>query len=138
MWLGNGKDGKITIRNTEGLMIEIIGEKDVYSHVLLSGDVPYACIPDLVMQRTINFMHVPHHCSNMNLDKLKNLPNQGLCAIISTNRKADGLLNYDGHHYQELLKKFTVVINTMCNTIRNDEANLSVQLNYRYKYFCFR
>lgn len=138
LWLGNGRDATITIRNAEGLMIEIIDEKDLYSHILLSGDVPYVCMPDLVMQKTINFMHVPHHCSKMNLDKLNNLSNQGECAIISTNRKVNGSLNYDVHHYQELLKKFIYVISTMCNTIMNDEANLSVQLNYRYKNIRFR
>lgn len=138
LWLGDGRDGTITIRNTEGLMIEIIDEKDLYSHILLSGDVPYACMPDLVMQKTINFMHVPHHCSKMNLDKLNNSSNQGECAIISTNRKADRQLNCDICHFNELFKNFHDVISTMDNGCRDDEANLSVQIKYRYKNFCFR
>lgn len=138
LWLGNGTDGRITIKNREGLMIEIIDENNFNPHVLLPGDVPYNCMPNSLLTKTIDFMHVPHHCSKMNLAKLNNSSNQGECAIVSTNRKVNGQLNYDNCHHKALLKSFKDVISTVDNKLGNDEANLSVQINYRYKCVSFR
>ena len=136
LWLGGGT-GNLTSKNREGLIIEIIDTYKVYPHILLAGDVPYKCMPD-ILKEPINFIHVPHHCSNMDLDKLKKLPGRGICAVISTNRKRDGTLNYDNNHKMELSNKFMNVINTIDNASGDDEANLSVQIDYRYSDFRFR
>ena len=138
LWLGNGMDGRISRKNREGLMIEIIDKKGLNPHVLLPGDVPYNCMPNLLLKKTIDFMHVPHHCSKMNLAKLNNSSNKGKCAIISTNRKVDRTLNCDSSHFDGLTKKFKEVISTMNNGCRDDEANLSIQIKYRYKDFSVR
>lgn len=136
LWLGSGTS-ILKVKNREGLMLEIYDEKDIYSHILLAGDVPYQCMTNM-QKNPIDFMHVPHHCSNMELDKLKSIPGKGICAIISTNRKKDGTINYNHNHHRELVNKFTDVVNTIDNPSGDDEANLSVQINYRNSSFRFR
>lgn len=133
LWLGGGSS-RLTPKNREGLMIEIIDGTKTYSHVLLAGDVPYKCMPD-ILSNPIDFIHVPHHCSNMELDRLRSIPGKGICAIISTNRKKCGGFNYDANHHGELEKKFTEVINTSDNDAGDDEANLSIQINYIYSHY---
>jgi len=135
LWLGSGVS-ILTPKNREGLMLEIVDKNMRYSHILLAGDVPYQCMPN-ILKNPIDFMHVPHHCSNMELDKLKSISGKGICAIISTNRKKDRKLNYDTNHHNELANKFTDVINTIDNSL-GDTANLSVQINYKYSNFYFR
>lgn len=128
LWLGGGKS-VISSKNREGLMIEIYDRNRFYPHVLLTGDVPYQCMPN-ILSEPIDFMHVPHHCSKMELNKLKGMPSGGECAIISTNRWKSGKVNYDSEHHRELKKIFQKVINTIDNKIINDEANLSIQIDY--------
>lgn len=136
LWLGSGAS-KLSYKNNEGLMIEILHKGKVYPNILLAGDVPYKCMPNL-LNKQIDFIHVPHHCSNMELDALKGLCHKGECAIISTNREKDGNLNQNSFHYDELVKKFNSVIHTIDNSLKNDEANLSVQINYCERKFYFR
>ena len=133
LWLGGGSS-RLTPKNREGLMIEIIDRNKTYSHILLAGDVPYKCMPD-ILNNPIDFIHVPHHCSNMELDRLRSIPGKGVCAIISTNRKKCGGFNYDVNHHDELEKKFIEVINTIDNDAGDDEANLSIQINYPYSHY---
>lgn len=136
LWLGSGTS-VLTVKNREGLLLEIEDTNNVFPHILLAGDVPYKCMPR-ILNKKIDFMHVPHHCSKMELDEFKKLPADGICAVISTNRKKDMSLNYDNAHHQELEKKFTNVVNTIDSSSRNDEANLSVQINCKTRSYCFR
>lgn len=136
LWLGSGTS-KLTPKNREGLLIEIEDINNNCPHILLSGDVPYKCMPN-ILNKQIDFMHVPHHCSSMELDKLKSLPGTGQCAVISTNCKKDGTLNYDRDHHNELEIKFENVINTIDSVSGNDEENLSVEINCRRWTYRFR
>ena len=99
--MGNSKTPEtcnITKRNREGLYIEI--QKDNEVHTLLSGDVTYQSMVDKLFQDdSLVYMHVPHHCSEMKLDKLKatkwNVNKK--YAIISSNKvkdKSSGKLGY--------------------------------------------
>lgn len=137
VWLGSGTSNKITPRNREGLTLEILDKKRRYLHVLLAGDVPYKCMNNLLTD-PIGIMHVPHHCSSMELDKLKNLPSVGKYAIISTNRKKTGTLNCDSNHHDKLRKKFKEVLHTIDNPSGDDEANLSIQIDYKKRTYQFR
>lgn len=136
LWLGTGTS-ILTPKNREGLMIEISDKRRFYPHILLAGDVPYKCMPNILTD-PIDFMHVPHHCSKLELERLKSVLWKGSCAIISTNRKKDKSLNYDSRHHKKLEDIFDKVVNTIDSTSGDDEANLSVQINYRNKSFCFR
>lgn len=130
VWLGSG-GGTLTYRNIEGLMIEIEQDpKKAYHHVLLPGDVPYDNMP-AIMGKQIDFLHVPHHCSQMNLDRLSKLPGKGAAAVISTNRYEDGRLNECGDHYGMLEGKFDEVMHTIDHTPQDDEANLSIRYDYK-------
>lgn len=136
LWLGSG-NSNLTCKNNEGLILEIDDSKKVYPHILLAGDVPYKCMPD-ILNESYDFMHVPHHCSNMEIDRLKSIPGVGKCAVISTNRKKDGTLNHGSTHYKELKNKFLSVINTIDSMSGIDEDNLSVEISYRTKSVRFR
>lgn len=136
LWLGSGTS-MLTPKNREGLLIEIDDTNKMFPHILLAGDVPYKCMP-YILNNKIEFMHVPHHCSNMEMDELKKLPGDGICAVVSTNRKKDMTLNYDNAHHQELENKFTNVVNTIDSSSGNDEKNLSVQINCKIKTYSFR
>lgn len=136
IWLGNGAS-MITPKNREGLILEIVDKNRNKAHVLLAGDVPYNCIDGSVIQ-FVDIMHVPHHCSNMELDQLKNLQGKGELAIISTNRNKDGTLNRNSNHYAELNIKFDEVIHTIDNKSGDDEANLSIQVDYISGKYRFR
>ena len=133
MRLGSGSS-ILTPKNREGLTLEIIDENidenEKRPHILLAGDVPYKCMSNS-LKDTIDFLHVPHHCSKMELDKLEQMPGKGKCAIISTNRTKKGIPNRNDEHYNILVNKFKVVINTIDDPDGDDdEANLSVQINY--------
>lgn len=136
VWLGSGTS-MITPKNREGLTLEIVDKNKVGLHVLLAGDVPYKCMNNSLAD-PIDFIHVPHHCSRMELDKLKSLPGVGQCAIISTNRKKAGALNFDTGHHDELMKKFKNIINTIDHPSGDDEANLSIQIDYWSGTYRFR
>lgn len=129
IWLGSGT-GILTAKNREGLLIEIIDKRKLYPHVLLAGDVPYKCMPSCILQAPINFMHVPHHCSKMELDILKSMSSKGECAVVSTNRQKKGSLNCDAEHYGELGKKFAHVLATIEHPSGDDAANLSIEISY--------
>lgn len=129
--MGSGKS-IVTPRNIEGLVIEILDKNGIYSHVLLTGDVPYKCIGK-AFQEPIDFLHVPHHCSKMELGILKGIKTKGKCAIISTNRN-EKALNCNKEHYEELKRKFEEV-SCIIESKYGDEANLSIQIDY-YKNLC--
>ncbi|MDD3252450.1 MAG: hypothetical protein PHV18_07815 [Lachnospiraceae bacterium] len=138
LWLGGGKDSKITRHNCEGLILEIVGSRSCQrdknclghqSHILLSGDVPYQCIPNTVFSKKIDFLHVPHHCSGMNLSALTTMLPGGRAAIISTDRKKDGTKNLDNTHLNELGRKYSMVVCTIDHKPVDDDANLSVQID---------
>lgn len=142
LWLGNGKDPAITTENKKGLFLNIEGGK--YSHILLAGDVPYQCMGALLSQnKVVQFMHVPHHGSNMDNRLLTKLPqtrqNGGICAVISTNRESEtGNLNIDSCHEKNLKTKFKDVTAVLSHIPPDDEANLSLQINYRTSKYKFR
>ncbi len=129
VWLGSGTSA-LTAKNREGLLIEILHKSGAYPHVLLAGDVPYQCMPNHILQNPIDFMHVPHHCSKMELSRLKKIPGGGACAVISTNRKKDKKLNCDACHYCRLKDKYTSVVATIEHPSGNDAENLSVEISY--------
>lgn len=135
LWLGSGSS-RLNMKNREGLILEIVDKKGKYPHIILAGDVPYRCMPD-ILEYSPDFLHVPHHCSNMELDRLKSMSGEGKCAVISTNRKKKGKLNYDATHHSELTNKFFSVVNTIDSEF-GDEANLSVQIDYNKGDFHFR
>lgn len=128
VWLGSGAS-RLTAKNREGLMIEITDRNSVYPNVLLAGDVPYRCMPDQVLRTHFDFIHVPHHCSAMELDRLKTM-SVGTCAVISANRNGKGTLNCDDGHYSELQKKFAVAAATIENPLGDDSKNLSIEIRY--------
>lgn len=138
LWLGGGTDTKISARNREGLIIEIKGNHQDQSHILLAGDVPYNCIPDVILKSKIDFLHVPHHCSDMDLNKLNYLSSRGTSAIISPNRRNTTIKNLDTNHEHDLKKKFDSVICTIDHTPTDDDANLSIQIDYRTNRFIYR
>lgn len=135
--LGNRTGERMTARNMEGLAVELFDPLGRHPHVLLAGDVPYRCMPALYTGG-IDFMHVPHHGSGMRLPGWMNSGNQGLCAVISTNRRSDGAINYDGTHHRALEEAFSRVVSTIDNRTGDDEANLAVRIYYSGKSFRFR
>lgn len=155
LWLGSGYDKHITLENRRGLILEIADRRSRNPHVLLAGDVPYQCMPD-ILNIPVDFMHVPHHCSNMLLDRLKKIPGGGNCAVISTNRDRNGNINYDSVHHDELECRFSEVINTIntenpshtkktpvCKSGRfrylsDDELALAIRIDYRHWEWEFR
>lgn len=84
-----------------------------------------------VFKSLIEFMHVPHHCSKMELTKLKKInPSvKGEYAIVSTNRNKDGSKNCDNAHQVEVKKRFKNLIFTMDNGTKDDNRNLSVVID---------
>lgn len=131
LWLGKG-NSICSVKNREGLFIEILGQL----HILLGGDVPYSCMPD-ILNTKIDYMHVPHHCSRMELSRISTICWKGECAIISTNRLKDKNGNYNlncnEEHHQKLEKLFKNVIHTIDSPVQNDEENLSIQISYKNK-----
>lgn len=155
LWLGSGYDGSITLENRRGLILEIADRRSRNPHVLLAGDVPYQCMPD-ILNVPVNFMHVPHHCSNMILDRLKKIPKAGNCAVISTNRDSSGKINCDSGHHDELKCGFSEVINTIdtenpshtkktpvrksgrFRKLSDDELTLAIRIDYPHWEWEFR
>ncbi|MDM8201941.1 hypothetical protein [Allofournierella massiliensis] len=133
LWLGKGKS-ICSLKNREGLFVEISGSL----HVLLGGDVPYSCMPGSIFGNQIDYMHVPHHCSSMELRQLRRLKNKGKLAAISTNRFKNGNLNCCGSHHDALERVFDKVMSTIDDPGGNDEKNLSIQLSYQNKYYRVR
>lgn len=155
LWLGSGYDGSLTLENQSGLILEIADRRSRNPHVLLAGDVPYQCMPD-ILNVPVNFMHVPHHCSNMIPDRLKKIPGVGSCAVISTNRDSSGNINYDSDHHDELKCRFSEVINTIdtenpshtkktpvsksgrFRKLSDDELTLAIRIDYPHWEWDFR
>lgn len=131
LWLGTGKSKYITQRNIESLTIEILDLNGNFPHVFLAGDVPYHCISPSVFNSMIEFMHVPHHCSKMELARLKTINPyvKGKYAIVSTNRNIDDSINCDNIHQAEIEKRFENLIFTIDNEINDDNCNLSIVLD---------
>lgn len=128
LYLGGGNDAKISAANRQGLYIEIYSRN---IHIVLSGDVPYKCMMHQLWDCNIDYLHVPHHCSDMDCCNLVSAPNYGKVAIISTNRcrKKFNIINYDIEHKKHLDKKFMKVICTIDNPSGNDNYNLSYRID---------
>ncbi len=125
--MGTGRDSQITQNNCEGLYWNIETRN---TRAVLSGDVPYKCISPHVSSNCVDFLHVPHHCSDMDLGKIMcGRCHENSTAIISTNRKSNGKLNVCQTHYDELKYQFNNVIATIENPSGNDDTNLSVHIN---------
>lgn len=155
LWLGSGYDKNITAENRRGLILEIVDKHSRKPHILLTGDVPYESMPD-ILNIPVDFMHVPHHCSNMILNRLKKIPGVGNCAVISTNRDKTGTINYNNCHYKELKRRFSEVINTIDTEnpthtkkvpisrtgrfrhLSDDELTLAIRIDYRHWEWGFR
>jgi hypothetical protein len=98
----------ISKKNREGLFIEIYNKKGV--EVVLGGDVSYNSMwRPLFKSKELRFMHVPHHCSKMKLDRLISAtwPCDSKHAVISAGRDETGT-TYDHYspHKKELDIKF--------------------------------
>ena len=107
-WMGLGAHGGISAINGEGIIIEIenrlpTGKVPEKINCLMAGDVPYSSIPadvNLIKNKSIDYLVVPHHGSFMNFDVLRRTAkNANTCAIISAAGKR-GLPNAD--HENEL------------------------------------
>ncbi|MCD8380492.1 MAG: hypothetical protein LUC95_09315, partial [Lachnospiraceae bacterium] len=165
--MGRGKDPFISRKNCEGLYIIIcVNVCKQEKKCLLAGDVPYSCIDDFYWPQgsylnwghpnyrqfygLFDFMHVPHHCSKMDIGAISSGKKQGYeCAVISTNRlKKDktvnnvkrraGDLNVDPAHYNALKNAYRNVIATIENPAHDDNQNISVQLDLHAGTFTIR
>lgn len=130
LWLGGG-NSVLSPNNREGLMLEIVNNEKNDRHILLAGDVPYQCMQNMSLNQ-VDYLHVPHHCSDMELSMLNNVNNvqRGKWAIITTNRSKKGNIVYNCAHHKTLGKKFCNVMQTIDNPAGRDWANLSVQVDY--------
>ena len=123
--------GNITYRNREGLYIEIYDEDQ--ADTLLSGDVPYnSMCDDFFGKKSIKYLHVPHHCSQMMLDKLDRSKWSGTdqYAVISTDKKKNvSAYNEHAKHRKSLGTKFgTNVRYTIGALSRNVDEIRSIRL----------
>jgi hypothetical protein len=129
LWMGGGSDKYVkSSTNCEGLMLEFYDHNQRKPHILLSGDVPYACMPQNLKEK-IDYLHVPHHCSNMDLTNLRATAAGGSAAILTTNRYKSGGFNYDANHYFELDQRFDKVLLTICHPDGGDSTALSIRIN---------
>ena len=102
----------ITVRNREGLFIELYSKEHGIKFVetVLASDVPYnSMFGSLFSSEKLRYIHVPHHCSEMILDKLitSMWTNDFSHAIISTDKNKTGTnYNENAIHRRELGKKF--------------------------------
>lgn len=149
LWLGIGTDHKLTEENKTGLYLSI--QSGSFPNILLAGDVPYGCMLDFFnLHIPVDFMHVPHHGSDMKLGPLRTLlqtpVHKGDCAIISTNRNVHTKksntylpnLNVYTQHFNILKSKFRDVQTTLDHVPQDDDANLSIRINYQNGSKCFR
>lgn len=141
LYLGGGKDSKITKVNSEGLYLDIYS-RDL--HIVLAGDVPYKSMEPAVWNSTIDYLHVPHHCSDMSLTDLKKYTGYGSAAIVSTNwkkRKNTSKVlerNMNNDHRKVLETKFEKIICTVGDDINRINQYLSYQIDVRKKAADFR
>ena len=146
LWQCYGRDQYVTSKeNCTGLVVEIKkGSAPISAlHVLLAGDVPYGCLPDVVLKSPIHFLHVPHHCSKMTLDRLQaEKDGANSIAVISTHRvypsTGPSYLEEDGTHKMVLGKKFHEVLYTVGTVPCADDKNLSIQFDCRKQCYKFR
>lgn len=132
--LGNATGSRmLSVRNKEGLFLDIYGT----SHILLGGDVPYHCM-SLPWPHKIDYMHVPHHGSAMEIPLLNHPNVKGTLAVISTNRLANGNLNRNNYHYNMLMQAFRHVMCTIDNSSNDDEQNLSIQITCKNRHYHIR
>lgn len=121
--LGGGNE-KLSASNREGLYIKIDGGGRM-PNVLLAGDVPYRCMLE-DLSEPIQFMHVPHHCSKMELDKMKNAGWKGGAAVISVDTSNKVMVD----HYNILCGQFNEVKFTHGN-LSDPSGCLSIQIKYK-------
>lgn len=128
---GKGIEKGISKKNCNGIMLEI---KSPWIHVLLAADVPYQCIPTYVKLETIDYLHVPHHCRKMNLNKLNSISGKSInnrkLAIIS-DYYAKNKTNLD--HKKKLECIFEDVLYTSQNEFSSTNENLSIQIDLKGK-----
>ena len=125
--LGGNRDSKISLKNQQGIYIEVVANNN---RVLLTGDFPYMSM-DAKLNKC-NYLHVPHHCSNMDTTKLDSLVinGQSKCAVISTNRKKDKI-NCNKEHYDKLQKIYGEIKFTIGKNINDEFKNISIQINLK-------
>ena len=86
----SGKDGKITVQNKEGIVLEYLvhGHKgDI--HTFMAGDVPYESIPGhayFSTNTTYDYLVVPHHGAEMETSLLSNATLKKGYAIVSAKK----------------------------------------------------
>ncbi len=125
------KDNDITDINREGLYIEISKAGDWGS--VLMGDVPYKCAVDSIFKmKHLKLLHVPHHCSKMELEKLIRSSwggNDGH-AVITTRKwsaktKPKKKSSYDegNDHRKTLRKKFGKNVHYTIGSSRRKNVN---------------
>lgn len=141
LYQGAGTDSKVTPANRNGLFLDFeirMKENDSPTKVLLAGDVPYNCMPSKILHNTAkyHYLHVPHHCRDMDLSNLTNINNtKGICAIISDYRDTtlDGLHNKA--HYDELVKRFQNVVWTTSPAnspeLNSTSSTRAIRINFR-------
>ena len=91
---GSGKsDPDIAMRSRHGLYFSISGENGD-THTLLASDVPYSSMREGTTGTGLQILHVPQHCTRMNLEAIDHPFLSGLKkAVISAERGSE----YDLH-----------------------------------------
>lgn len=119
--MGQGNDSRISPINCEGLYIQL--QRSDKSSLLLAGDVPYICMDQNIFGKQLELLHVPHHCSNMELQAFRSI--KGDNAVITVADKREVYKN----HEIELLNKFKDVKYTVGNSPSNAEDIRSIRYN---------
>lgn len=103
----NNKKFYITKSNNFGLIIYI---KNNYS-ALLPGDCEYSVIPDELLDKEINYLMVPHHCSKMSTPKIKASCGVNKAVLSYGIRNKHG--HPDGLHMQQIYDEGYQIIPTV-------------------------
>ena len=119
----NPETTNITKKNRQGLYLELLENNKKIS--VLAGAVSYNSMDSSIFSKELTHLHVPHHCSEMNLDPLKN-SRWGKNAVISSNL-SNGKYEDNQNHKTELTRKFQQVLHT--SEINNDICSIRLNKN---------
>lgn len=119
----NPETTNITKKNRQGLYLELLENNKKIS--VLAGDVSYNSMDSSIFSKELTHLHVPHHCSEMNLDPLNN-SRWGKNAVISSNL-SNGKYEDNQNHKTELTRKFQQVLHT--SEINNDICSIRLNKN---------
>ncbi len=124
--MGGGSDEYVdSPRNREGLYIEISKAGDWGS--VLMGDVPYNCVVESIFKiKKLKLLHVPHHCSPMELEKLDGSSwggNDGQAVITTCRVEDDKIYDEGGEHREILRKKFGKNVHYTIGSSRRKNVN---------------